>query len=151
MTIADFLSPDDVLGAVAAKDKHQLLQALSERAAPAVHLPSDVISREILKREALGSTGVGRGIALPHARIAGLGEPFGIFARLKKAIDFDAVDGRPVDLVFLLLLPTGQGESQASALALVARKLRDPKILGALRHDRDQAAMYRALTDGETR
>jgi Phosphoenolpyruvate-dependent sugar phosphotransferase system, EIIA 2 len=84
------------------------------------------IAAEILKREELGSTGTGGGVAIPHARIQELNEPFGIFARLNRPIDFQAIDTRPVDLVFLLLLPGDPVGEQLKALATVARKLRDP-------------------------
>jgi PTS system nitrogen regulatory IIA component len=149
MLIAEFLSPDDVIDRVTVKGKRQLLHDLSERAASAVRLPGNLVSREILKREALGSTGVGGGIAIQHARIPGLTRPFGILARLKKAIDFEAVDARAVDIVFLLLLTTGQHDEQLNALASIARKLRDPKIAGNIRNGRNEAAMYDALSEGE--
>jgi nitrogen PTS system EIIA component len=91
------------------------------------------ISTEILKREELGSTGTDGGVAIPHARIQGLNRSFGILARLNKPIDFEAIDGRPVDLVFLLLLPANPAENQLKALASVARKLRDAACLRDLR------------------
>jgi nitrogen PTS system EIIA component len=150
MPIAGILSPDNVMAKVVAKDKGRLLRDLSERAGAAVQLPGNVVAREILKREALGSTGMGGGVAIPHARIPGLKNPFGILARLKKVIDFEAVDARPVDIVFLLLLTTTQDGEQLNALASIARKLRDPKIVGNIRHASGQAAMYCALVEGET-
>jgi PTS system nitrogen regulatory IIA component len=146
IAIADFLSPYDVIAKVAAKDKDALLRDLAHRAEPATQLPGDLIARAILKREALGSTGVGHGIALPHARIPGLGKTYGLFVRLKKAIDFEAVDGKPVDLVFLLLLPADREEECRFALAAVARKLRDPAVVGAIRKAPDQTAIHAALT-----
>jgi len=145
MAIANFLTPDNVLAKVAATDKEPLLRALCHRAAASVRLPEDLIVREILKREALGSTGVGGGIALPHARLAGLAKPFGLLAQLKKAIAFDAVDGRPVDIVFLLLMPADREEESRNALASVARKLRDPAVVDAIRKGRDEAAIYGAV------
>jgi PTS system nitrogen regulatory IIA component len=151
VAIADFLSPYDVIAKVAAKDKSALLRDLSHRAEPAIKLPGDLIARAILKREALGSTGVGRGIALPHARIPGLAKPYGLFLRLKKAIDFEAVDGNPVDLVFLLLLPADREEESRTALAAVARKLRDPAVVGAIRKAPDQTAIHVALTQDDPR
>ena len=145
--IADFLSPGNVLAKVAAADKDSLLRVLCQRAAGSVALPEVSIAREILKREALGSTGVGGGIALPHARMAGIARPFGLLAQLKKAIAFDAVDGRPVDIVFLLLLPAEREEESRNALASVARKLRDPAVVGAIRAGRDDASIYGAIAE----
>ena len=100
-----------------ASDKTRLLQELTRRAATILDLPAERISTEILKREELGSTGTGGGVALPHARIQGLNRSFGILARLNKPIDFEAIDGRRVDLVFLLLLPANPAEDQLKALA----------------------------------
>ena len=143
--IADFLSPANVLAKVAAADKDSLLRALCQRAAGSVALPEASIAREILKREALGSTGVGGGIAIPHARMAGIARPFGLIAQLKKPIDFESVDGRPVDIVFLLLMPADREEESRNALASVARKLRDPAVVAAIRKGRDEAAVHAAI------
>ncbi len=105
MDIKDFLAPANVIVDMRATDKEQLLRELSQRAAAALGLDAGPVTAEILKREELGSTGMGEGIAIPHARIPNLEKPFGILARLKKVIDFAAIDEKPVDLVFLLLLP----------------------------------------------
>jgi PTS system nitrogen regulatory IIA component len=99
-----------------------------------------------LKREELGSTGTGGGVALPHARIQGLNRSFGILARLNKPIDFEAIDGRPVDLVFLLLLPSNPVGEQLKALASVARKFRDAACLRDLRAASGSAGLYDAMT-----
>jgi nitrogen PTS system EIIA component len=133
MDIKAFLSPTDTFVDVRASDNTHLLQELSRRAAATLNLAAEQISAEILKREELGSTGTGGGVAIPHARIQGLNESFGILARLKKPIDFDAIDSKPVDLVFLLLLPASPVSEQLNALASVARKLRDPASLHSLR------------------
>ena len=102
---------------------------------------------ELAKREELGSTGMGGGVAIPHARFNQVAKPFGMLARLRKPLDFDAVDGEPVDIVFLLLLPEAAAAGdQLGALALIARKLRNSKITAALRDARDSADLYRALT-----
>ena len=146
MHIKEFLSPADTNVEVRAPDKTRLLQELSRQAAASVDLPPEHISAEILKREALGSTGTGGGVAIPHARIQGLTKAFGIFARLNKAIDFEAIDGRPVDLVFLLLLPANPVGEQLKALAAVARKLRDPACLRELRSASGSAGLYDAMT-----
>ena len=106
---------------------------LAQRAGPAVDVPPDRILSELRKREELGSTGVGGGVAIPHARFHQLSKPLGMLLRLKKAIDFDAVDGKPVDTVFLLLLPERSDGDQLGALACIARKLRDPATIAAVR------------------
>lgn len=144
MDIKDFLSPADVLIRVSAPDKTRLLQELAARAAQALGLDASLVSVELLKREALGSTGTGEGVAIPHARIADLKKPFGTLIRLQHAIDFDAIDGQPVDIVFLLLLPQSQGDP-LNALASVARKLRDPEAARRLRNADDDAELYRAI------
>jgi PTS system nitrogen regulatory IIA component len=144
MEIKDFLSPDDALIKVRAPDKTRLLQDLAARAAAALNLDANLVSIELLKREALGSTGTGEGVAIPHARIPDLKKPFGTLVRLKHVIDFDAIDGKPVDLVFLLLLPQSQGDP-LNALASVARKLRDPEAVRRLRNAVDNAELYRAI------
>ena len=145
MDIGMFLAPENALVDVEASDKSRLLTELSVRAAKSCSLDSEQVSREILKREELGSTGVGVGAAIPHGRIAGLTTPFGILARLRKPIDFDAIDGKPVDLVFLLLLPTTATGDPLKVLAAVARKLRDAEALGALRRAEDGASLYAAM------
>jgi PTS system nitrogen regulatory IIA component len=109
-------------------------------------LAAEGISAEILKREELGSTGTGGGVAIPHARIQGLNKSFGILARLNNPIDFEAIDSQPVDLVFLLLLPANPVGEQLKALASVARKLRDPTSLRDLRSASGTAGLYDAMT-----
>ena len=133
MDIKNFLSPANVLLDVSASDKARLLQMLSDRAASALNLPADRIFHHLAAREELGSTGTGGGIAIPHARVEGVKKPFGILARLKKPMDFSSIDGKPVDLVFLLLLSTTSAGEQLSALASVARRLRNPQRLSGLR------------------
>jgi nitrogen PTS system EIIA component len=147
MKISDFLAATDVKADVAAADKKKLLLELARFAGAKLDIPGDRIAAELLKREELGSTGVGGGVAIPHARFAEAKAPFGMLVRLKKAMDYDAVDGKPVDIVFLLLLPEGAaGEQQLGALATIARKLRNPEITATLRRARDGAEMYRTLT-----
>src|SRR5262249_41964035 len=117
MNITEFLSPKHAIVDLRAGDKARLLGELARRAATALGLPADQISDALLKREDLGSTGTGGGIAIPHARLAGVARPFGMLVSLAKAIDFDAIDGRPVDIVFLLLLPTNSQGEQLNAPA----------------------------------
>jgi len=146
MNITEFLSPDDVCVGLAATDKARLLHDLAERAAPRVNLDAGLIANELTKRESLGSTGVGHGVGLPHARLANLDRPFGLLARLKRPIEFDAIDGVPVDVVFLLLLPAGAQGEHINALAAVARQLRGAERLAALRKAHDASALFAAAT-----
>jgi nitrogen PTS system EIIA component len=146
MAIADFLSPPDVMVDVDVVDKAQLLRELSKRAAASTKLDRDTVSMAILKRESLGSTGTGGGIAIPHARFPGLKKPFGFLTRLKKAIDFDAIDDRPVDIVFLLLLSADREGEQLKALASVARSLRNSETVAGLRRAKDKLEAYRTIT-----
>ena len=145
MVIRDLLSPADALVDVQASDKSRLLKDLSAHAASALGLGSGVIASELLKREALGSTGIGGGVAIPHARIADLKKPFGILAHLKEPIEFNAIDDKRVDVVFVLLLPASPGPEQLNALACVARKLRDPSAVLAVREATDSSALFHAV------
>ena len=147
MRISDFLAPADVKIDVAIADKKKLLAELAREAAAKIGIGADRIAAGLLKREELGSTGVGGGVAIPHARFPQSSKPLGLLARLKKPIDYEAVDGKPIDIVFLLLLPEGSGgEQQLGALASIARKLRTPAVTAALRRARDSMDMYRILT-----
>jgi nitrogen PTS system EIIA component len=145
MRIADFLLQSDAIVDVRAHDKSRLLKKLCNKAASTLKLDADRISADILKREELGSTGVGSGVAIPHARVRDLKEPFGVLARLQSAIDFDAIDGQPVDIIFLLLLPVAPAGEQLGALAAVARKLRDADTVRDLRRASDSTSLYRAM------
>ena len=145
MDINDLLAPSDVFVGIRASNKTKLLEDLCRRAASVIKVDAEKITADILKREELGSTGMGGGVAIPHARIADVIKPFGIFARLKSAIEFDAIDRQPVDLVFLLLLPTASAGEQLNALALVARKLRDADTMLNARHAADASGLYAAV------
>jgi len=142
MTIHDILAPADVVHGLRASGKTALLDGLARRAARSLDLDAGTILGALVRREGLGSTGVGDGVSLPHARLETVRKPFGLLARLRDPLDFDAVDERPVDLVFLLLLPIGDGGENLNALACVARKLRDPDSAKALRGARDAASLY---------
>ena len=146
MKISDFLSSTDVVTNAVAADKSALLEEMAHKAGGVLNIPSDDILAELLKREELGSTGMGGGVAIPHARFQQVRKPYGMLVRLKKPIDFDAVDGKPVDTVFLLLLPDVAAGERLGALASMARKLRDPAIMAAVRLARDRAEIYRTLT-----
>jgi nitrogen PTS system EIIA component len=145
MNIKDFLSASDVTIDVAAPNKQKLLFELAGKAGSRIRLPPDDVFAELSKREKLGSTGIGAGVALPHARFHQVDKPFGLFLRLRQPIEFDALDGNPVDIVFLLLLPEGAEGKQLSALACVARKLRNPTVTAALRKARDGAGIFHVL------
>jgi PTS system nitrogen regulatory IIA component len=146
MEIRNFLAPSEVMIDVRASDKTGLLQVLARRAAAALDLEADAVASALLKREEIGSTGTGGGVAIPHARLLGIDKPFGMLARLSKAIDFDSIDDRPVDIVFLLLLPQKAQGAQLNALACAARALRDPEAVRDIRRALDADAMYRAAT-----
>jgi nitrogen PTS system EIIA component len=116
MRIADLITPAQVLAAVRVQDKPQLLAELARRASAATGIDAPAIFTALQTREELGSTGLGQGFALPHARINGLTAFFGLFARLARPIDFQAIDGEPVDLVFLLLIPPDANAEHVAAL-----------------------------------
>jgi len=145
MNIQDFLSLNDVAINVAVANKSKLLFELASKAAARLRLPPDHILEELAKREELGPTGVGDGVAIPHARFPEIDKPFGMLFRLRQPIDFDALDGKPIDVVFLLLLPESAKGEQLSALACVARKLRKPAVTAALRKTTDAAEIFHLL------
>jgi PTS system nitrogen regulatory IIA component len=149
MLLSDFISPDSVVSSLKAKTKKQLLQDLSARAARLTGLQERDIFDVLLQRERLGSTGLGHGIAIPHGKLQGLKRIAGIFARLAEPIEFDAVDGEPVDIVFLLLAPEGAGADHLKALARISRLLREGSAVEKLRASRDASALYAVLTEDE--
>jgi PTS system nitrogen regulatory IIA component len=146
MNLTEFIRPDRVLSGLRVADKAVLLNDLAKHAAPVVGLETPQIAASLSAREALGSTGVGSGIALPHGRLEGFSDIFGLFARLERPIDFAAVDGKPVDLVFLLLSPTQGQNEHLAALAAVSRRLRNPAVADAIRKARSATEIYALLT-----
>src|SRR5947208_16788036 len=126
MPLADLVAPSAILPALKVNGKKQALQELAAKAAELSGLNERAILEILLQREKLGSTGVGGGIAIPHGKLPKLTRLFGLFARLERPIDFEALDGQPVDLIFLLLAPEGAGADHLKALARVARLLRAP-------------------------
>jgi two-component system, OmpR family, KDP operon response regulator KdpE len=142
MNIKDFLSPTDVTIDVVVPNKQKLLFELASKTGARLRLPPNEIFAEWSKREELGSPGIGDGIAMPHARFRQVDKPFGLFLRVRQPIEFT----NPVDIVFLLLLPEGAKGEQLSALACVARKLRNPAVTAALRKARDGAEIFQVLT-----
>ena len=145
MPLTDVVALDAIIPALKVNGKKQALQELAGRAAQISGENERTIFEALLQREKLGSTGVGNGIAIPHGKLAKLGKLFGLFARLERPVDFEALDGQPVDLVFLLLAPEGAGADHLKALARVARLLRDPDIARKLRESREAEAIYAVL------
>jgi nitrogen PTS system EIIA component len=150
MEIADLITPAAVVGRLRAGSKKQLLHELARRGAEATGLHARRLFECLLERERLGSTGVGNGIAIPHARLPELKRLHGLFARLDPPVDFDAVDEQPVDLVFLLLAPESAGADHLKALARVSRLLRDRQICDKLRGAEQSDALYALLTEAKT-
>lgn len=150
MTLADFIAPEAVFPALNAADKKQLLAALSARASELCGLPERDIFDVLLQRERLGSTGLGQGVAIPHGKMPGLTRMVGLFARLAKPIEFDAVDAEPVAIVVLLLAPKGAGADHLKALARISRLLRDRASVQKLKSSNDAEALYAVLTQDDT-
>lgn len=150
MPLADLLAANAVFPSLRASSKKQALQELALHAAELSGRDQREIFETLLQRECLGSTGVGNGIAIPHGKLAGLPRLFGAFARLEKPIDFESLDGEPVDLIFLLLAPEAAGADHLKALARVARMLRDPTMAEKLRATRDAGMIHALLTATST-
>ena len=148
MDISDFLQNDAVI-TLRASSKKQLLQDLAKQAKVLTGLNDSKIFEVLLEREKLGSTGLGKGVAIPHGKLSGLSSLQGIFAKLDKPIDFDSVDNSPVDLVFLLLAPEQAGADHLTALARVSRYLRKQDNCEKLRNTDDQDRLYILLTQNE--
>ncbi len=150
MHLSDILASDAVFPEVKVASKKQLLQELAKFAEKFTQLDSRQIFEALLQREKLGSTGLGRGIAIPHVKFAQLDRVYGLFARLAKPLDYDSVDGEPIDLVFLLLAPENAGADHLKALARISRLLRDNTIVQKLRGTEDQNGLYALLTESAT-
>lgn len=150
MDLGDLIKPEGVIASLKAKSKKQVLHDLSQKAAEISGLDDRTIFETLLQRERLGSTGLGRGIAIPHGKPAGLERIVCLFAHLESPIDFDATDGEPVDLVFLLLAPEQAGADHLKALARISRLLRDPLTIEKLKASRDRATLHAVLTEPAT-
>ncbi|MES2906734.1 MAG: PTS sugar transporter subunit IIA [Pseudomonadota bacterium] len=146
MELGGLLTPACVVANLQAADKKTLLQQIAAHAAPLLNLEAEDVFDALLQRERLGTTGLGHGIALPHARIAGLETVSGFFAHLAKPVDFNAVDKEPVDLVFALFAPVDAGADHLNALVQVSRFLRDEKNIMHLRATRDDNVLHALLT-----
>jgi len=153
-TMADFsdmLRPDAVQTGVIATNKKAVFQHIATIAAEIVDTDAKTIAERLGAREKLGSTGFGGGVAIPHAKLDGLAQVTGVFVRLAQAVDFQAVDDLPVDLVFMLLSPTDAGAVHLKALARVSRRLRDKAFLEKLRGAGSPDALYALFTADEVR
>jgi len=150
MDIIDLIQPEGVVAKLRVTSKKQALQELAKRAAELTGQPERAIFEVLVERERLGTTGVGNGIAIPHGKLPELDRLHGLFARLEKPIDFDAIDEQPVDLICLLLAPETAGADHLKALARVSRLLRDPAICEKLRGTDKSDAIYALLTESTT-
>jgi len=146
MDLCDLLAPDGIIGSLQATSKKHALQELAAIAAEKTEIDAREIFNTLLQRERLGSTGLGRGIAIPHVKLAGLKGILCLFARLEQPIDYESHDNEPVDLIFLLLAPEHASGDHLKALASISRVVREPSILDALRGAPDAAALRLALT-----
>ena len=145
MPLTDLVAPNAIIPALKVNNKKQALHELAGRAAALSGQNERAIFDILMQREKLGSTAVGNGIAIPHGKMPNLTRLFGLFARLDRPVDFEALDGLPVDLIFLLLAPEGAGADHLKALARVARLLRDSAIAHKLRASHDAEALYAVL------
>lgn len=147
MQLADILRADCVKLLSSSTSKKRLFHDVGEFAESALGLRHATVTDALMDREALGPTGVGQGVALPHARLEGISEVQGLFIRLDRPLDFEAVDRQPVDLIFTLFAPVNAGVEHLKALALVSRTLRDSGIRAKLRANADAATIHTILTD----
>lgn len=145
MSLTDLIAPNAVIPALKVTSKKQAIQELAAQAAQLTGHSERAIAEILLQREKLGSTGVGNGIAIPHGKLPKLARLFGMFARLERPVDFEALDSQPVDLIFLLLAPETAGADHLKALARIARLLRDPDVAQKLRASHDAEALYAVL------
>ncbi len=150
MPLTDLITAAAILPALRVNTKKSALHEMSERAGIVSGLQAREIYDAVLQRERLGSTGVGNGIAIPHGKLTSCTKIVGVFARLDRAIEFDALDGAPVDLAFLLVAPETSGADHLKALARIARVLRDTRIVAKLRATRDADGLYGVLTQQQT-
>lgn len=147
MQLGSILRPDAVKTISSCTSKKRLFHDLGELAETSYDLNATSVIDALIDREGLGPTGVGHGIALPHARLSGVDEVVGLFLRLEKPLNFDAVDRQPVDLVFALIAPEAAGVDHLKALALVSRTLRDPSICAKLRANSAPGTLHTILTE----
>ncbi|HEX2338566.1 MAG TPA: PTS IIA-like nitrogen regulatory protein PtsN [Hyphomicrobiaceae bacterium] len=146
MDLGDLITREAVFPSLRAQNKKQALQELAQAAAKLTGVDGRHIFETLLQRERLGSTAIGRGIAIPHGRVAGLASIVSLFARLNQPIEFGALDDENVDLIFLLLAPEHAGADHLKALARISRLLREPSAIEKLRSSKDRATLYAVLT-----
>src|SRR5205085_1690481 len=151
MQLADFLDCDAIKTSLPGGNKRSLLQQLANLAGQRLGIDGATINAALSEREQLGSTGFGQGVAIPHAKIDGLAQAYGLFVRLGEAVDYKAIDGRPVDLVFLLLSPPDAGARHLKALAAISRVTRDAATLERLRGARSRDALAAVLMGADER
>ncbi len=144
-SLAELVPPGHVLAGQRAADKTALLRLLAGLAAQAAGIDQASLAIALAARESLGSTGIGAGLALPHARLAALAAPMGWLVRLARPVAFEAVDGAPVDLIVMLLSPEADNSAHLAALAAVSRRLRQPEVAAAIRAAPDATSMHAAL------
>lgn len=146
MELADILAKDSVITCPRVRNKHELLEILAEKSAQHVGMDKAVVLDALLKREDLGSTALGNGIAIPHGKLPGLTGVSAAFMRLDEPVDFDSLDDQPVDLVMMLLAPVGAGADHLKALARVARLLRTDRLVADVRHAPSAERIHALLT-----
>lgn len=149
MDILDILQPSAVRSVASISSKKRLFQELAELASASCDLAQSGVFDALQERESLGPTGVGQGVALPHARLDDLDKVVAVFLRLDKAVDFDSADRQPVDLFFCLLAPTNAGVEHLKALALVSRTMRSSQVCAKLRANDDASTLFTILTDAQ--
>ena len=145
MKISDFLLPTDVIVDAVCADKNQTLRELAERASAALGITAHSVQTVLRAREELGSTGTGGGVAIPHARVDFVQKPYGLLMKLKRPIDFDSMDGKPVDIIFMLLLPKKPEGDQLGVLAAVSRTLRAAPIVRTMREATTSSELSRIV------
>ena len=150
MDFASILKPEAVKVASSYSSKKRLFVDLGQTAADAYSLDAEKVTAALLERESLGPTGVGHGIALPHARLDEIDEIVGLFIRVEKPTEFSAVDKQPVDLVFCLLAPQKAGVEHLKALALVSRTMRDNDFCSKLRANTEPATLHAIFTESRS-
>ena len=149
MKLTDLLQPDRIILGLKAADKGQALAEMAKRASAHLPIQAPSILSPLLAREKLGSTGFGRGFALPHVRLEGIDNLFGLMVRLAKPIDYQAIDEKPVDILFLLLIPVDKGNEHVAALAAVSRSMREQRVLDSVRNAANASALMDALVESE--
>lgn len=151
MNLADFLDFDAIKTGLPGGNKKSLLQQLAQLAGQRLGMDAGAIHANLAEREQLGSTGFGQGVAIPHGKVEGLSQIYCLFARLSEPLDYKAIDGRPVDLVFLLLSPPDSGAEHLKALASISRVTRNSVVLEKMRGARSRDALAAVLLGADER